>query len=551
VKINLIYDASVTSAPTGFTAAMQTAADIICAACTNAVTLNFRVGWGEISDPTGLISTPLSAFTAEGGPSSGVSLSYAAVKSSLLASATSASDVAAYATLATVQNPNGDGTISVWRAQQKALGITTGGVTANDTGIDGVVGFGTGWSSTQWVRAALHEITHAMGRTSGYPSYGIQDLFRYSAPGVHQYSGPSAAYFSINGGVTDLANFSTTSDYGDWNGDALTATDMGSAFLGAGPNALSAVDLLAMDVIGFKTTASLSVLATYKPSAYMGSDWTALGSSDFNGDGTADILWTYKAGGAAALWTMGSGNLTGFGVSSAYMGSSWSAVSTAGDFNNDGKADLVWVTPSSGYIAIWEMNGSALVGFGVSAAHMGPNWTVAGVGNLNGNGMSDIIWTTANGDVAVWGMSGTALSTFAVSNSKMGAGWTMAGIGDFSGTKHTDLLWMNAQGDVQMWTMSGVNPTKSVDLGIVGSQWHVAGLGDFNADGKQDICFTDAANNVLIWEMNGAQIANTVSLAGTLDATWHLQGVADFTGAGHPNLLWLNNANSTQIWSVG
>ncbi len=69
------------------------------------------------------------------------------------------------------------------------------------------------------------------------------------------------------------------------------------------------------------------------------------------------------------LW-LGSGTgLTESVVPGASMGAAWTA-DGVGDFNGDGNADLLW-TNASGQAAIWEMNGSSLAGFGVSAGQMG------------------------------------------------------------------------------------------------------------------------------------------------------------------------------------
>ena len=111
-------------------------------------------------------------------------------------------------------------------------------------------------SDSRQSHAALHELAHAMGKTSGYSPYGILDLIRYSAPGVHAYAGGTPAYFSVNGGVTDLGNWSTTSDYGDFASDNLTVHDPFDAYISAGSNALTAVDLINLDAIGFTLAGS-------------------------------------------------------------------------------------------------------------------------------------------------------------------------------------------------------------------------------------------------------------------------------------------------------
>ena len=172
---------------------------------------------------------------------------YGSVKSTLIASAQSAQDSSAYASLPASLNPNSNGNIAVWSAQEKALGL----ISPTASGTDGEIGFSTSFPSALWVGAALHELTHAMGRTSGYAPYGIEDLLRYSAPGVHIYAGGTTSYASVDGGTTVLAPYANSSDYGDL---ATNTADPFNAYIPSSTNSLTATDTTLMDIIGFTLT---------------------------------------------------------------------------------------------------------------------------------------------------------------------------------------------------------------------------------------------------------------------------------------------------------
>ena len=72
----------------------------------------------------------------------------------------------------------------------------------------------------------------------------------------------------------------------------------------------------------------------------------------------------------------------------------------AGDFNKDGRTDLVWHNQATGYLSIWLMDGVRLSnGVWVTPDRVtDTNWKIRGVADVNGDGMPDLIWQhAANG----------------------------------------------------------------------------------------------------------------------------------------------------------
>jgi serralysin len=108
------------------------------------------------------------------------------------------------------------------------------------------------------VGVALHELTHAMGRVPYGPAPDILDLFRFTSPGVHLFSGADtapAAYFSLDGGATKLADYGRTSDPSDFlNGGVQGSNDPFNEFYSGGTiQSLSAADKAQLDALGFHT----------------------------------------------------------------------------------------------------------------------------------------------------------------------------------------------------------------------------------------------------------------------------------------------------------
>ncbi len=96
-----------------------------------------------------------------------------------------------------------------------------------------------------------------------------------------------------------------------------------------------------------------------------------------------------------------------------------------GDFNGDGKSDIVW-RDGSGNTAIWLMNGASVS----SAAGLGTvpiTWSIAQTGDYNGDGKSDLLWRDTSGNTSVWFMNGTAVASTA-SLGNVPTNWTVQSV---------------------------------------------------------------------------------------------------------------------------
>ncbi len=152
-------------------------------------------------------------------------------------------------------------------------------MSATGTEIDGVVGFSSAANTFTYdpnnravsglydfIGVAEHELSHALGRISDVPSaLTVLDLFRY-ASAHHLQTGSGSAYFSVNGGVTNLNNYSTSSDLGDWAASA--GHDANNAFSSSGvANLFTPVDVTQLDVLGFTTATGIASAATDQAAA--------------------------------------------------------------------------------------------------------------------------------------------------------------------------------------------------------------------------------------------------------------------------------------------
>jgi hypothetical protein len=186
-------------------------------------------------------------------------------------------------------NPPMAGSTDLTLAQAYALGVL-GNVTFG--GATGEVGFSSAqtflYDPTQtkavprgefdFMGVVEHEISEVMGRTSYYNSsgnYGILDLFRYAAPGVLQPGTGNPAYFSIDGGVTDLRDFNNfqtgdKGDLGDWSPNDSGGDSYNDDSTPGLLNPVSGVDKTEMAAIGWTETASAATLTPAQAVPHLG-----------------------------------------------------------------------------------------------------------------------------------------------------------------------------------------------------------------------------------------------------------------------------------------
>jgi hypothetical protein len=115
----------------------------------------------------------------------------------------------------------------------------------------------------------------------------------------------------------------------------------------------------------------------------------------------------------------------------------------------------LWRDTASGLTVDWlgQANGSFASNWSNSAVNISTDWKVAGIGDFNGDGLSDILWRNSAGLTVDWlgQASGSFASNWSNSIVNIPTEWKVAGTGDFNGDGHDDILWRNDSGLVTEW----------------------------------------------------------------------------------------------------
>lgn len=277
---------------------MQQAANIIDATFTANVTINIAVHYGIDANGNTLTTG------AEGGPHVVYGVSYSNFRTALTNAANNSAMIAAAASLPAGTSVNGYTNFAIASAEAKALGLIQA-----SSAVDGEVWMGSGIPSADLTGVALHELTHAMGRIDGWAGSNhtypfVMDLFRFSGSGQRYFgtSTSTAAYFSINGGASDLADFGIYSDQADFlnpPSSNLTPADAFNEYYNSQTKqTLTPADIELMEALGFAAGSTLPARTAIQTDngTTLATDGVNYYFEESNGSGPA-----LKFGGAAVI----------------------------------------------------------------------------------------------------------------------------------------------------------------------------------------------------------------------------------------------------------
>ena len=295
-------------------------------------------------------------------------------------------------------------------------------------------------------------------------------------------------------------------------------------------------------------------------------------------------IFLHTNSGQDAYWLMDqNGTRVGSGANLPQTDPSWQVKALA-DFDNKGPnfSDLIWQN-TNGTVATWELQsdssgGTTRVGTGNNLGSPDPSWQVVKTaGDFDGNGVADVLFQNQNGQLAIWELqnppNGTGPIAFPNNQNQFniaqnpGPTWHAFAAGDFNGSGTDGILFFNDNRvNYAIWDMQPGGPAigqngiftfnEQVNLPSQDPSWSLAGVGDFNGAGKDDILWRNTNGAVAIWEMTGTADGRSVAIKAngqfnitqTVDPSWKVAAVRDFNNDGKAGILWQNDNGAIALW---
>ncbi len=271
--------------------------------------------------------------------------------------------------------------------------------------------------------------------------------------------------------------------------------------------------------------ATTSIAGLFAP----GSGVSIHGIADFDGNGSADLLWELPDVLAVSLMD-GATFASTAGILGA--GSGWTPAFTA-DFDGDGKADIV-LRHADGSHAVLIMQGTTVArSFGILGP--GTGWSVVRVGDFDGGGKADVVIRHEDGSHAIAFLDGFGATDFGGLVGP-GTGDEISTVADFSGDAISDLLWKRADGSYAMQVLRGLPVSLQTAFLPAGTGLDMTLAADFDGDRRADLLAADAAGTHVILIVRGNGIDSVGAILGP-GSGWTAVAARDFDGDGRADLL--------------
>lgn len=218
----------------------------------------------------------------------------------------------------------------------------------------------------------------------------------------------------------------------------------------------------------------------FQPSPLVDPAWRLFSSGDFDNDGKADLAFSHPDG-SCAIWHMDGMSLRPSGAAllnpSAPLGGSFKPVAT-GDFNSDGKPDVILQNEDDGSIQVAHLNDTTVISTAplIPDRAADPGWKVVGAADFDSDGKSDLVLSHPDGRVALWYLNGRTLLRgtllFASPGTRL-----LPVVTDLNGDGSPDFMEQDVVGQLAVRLMSGESMLTRlpVAVSLPGPNWSIVG----------------------------------------------------------------------------
>jgi hypothetical protein len=270
------------------------------------------------------------------------------------------------------------------------------------------------------------------------------------------------------------------------------------------------------------------------------------GVRDFTGDGNGDLV--IQNGTDVRVWAMQAGHVSSeIPLPAAPSGA---RVVGTGDYDGNGSADLLWENSSTGALTLWLLNGGAVGATATldrSSLPAAEAWHVGGSADFNGDGKDDLmLFSRVKGEVEIWTFSGAAVATRTRHNGHVGA-WSVAAVKDTDGDGKAEIVWVDEFG--RTLELDDPSAAAPVSLGALTGGWRTRGAADFAGDGSSELVMTDpTAGTTQAWALDDAGLLGSSNLPNA-QGLGAFAGSGDFDGDGHADVAWSDSSDATvTLW---
>ncbi len=256
---------------------------------------------------------------------------------------------------------------------------------------------------------------------------------------------------------------------------------------------------------------------------------------DFNGDGRADLVAS-NVGDNTLKVRLGNGS-GGFGDATSFSAGQQPITIAVGDLNGDGRADVVMGNSRSTNITVLLGNGSG--GFGAATdIPIGKFVSSLVLGDFNSDGKVDLATADIASSNTVSVLFGTGSGGFGpVTSYAVGDNPRSVTLGDFNGDGKVDLATANYLSNnvsVLLGTSSGgFGTATNFPVGINPNSIVVS---DFNGDGRQDLATTNGGTNTVSVLLGTGTGGFGAAIDFSVDTSPNSIAVGDFNGDGKVDL---------------